>query len=253
MAPVKFGVEVVRSFLKKHKIATLAELKQALGTLATMTVFRKLKFLGYRTSFSHRGKYYTLADIPQFDEQGLWSHRSVWFSQDGTLLATAQRFVEEASAGLTAGELHALLPVDVKEALLHLHRQERIHREEIGGEFVYFARDAGIRRNQKIRRVERPAAWELGESVVGEDLPPELKAAMILFFSLLDERQRRLYAGLEAHKLGYGGDRKVACFLGVDEHTVARGRQELFSDQVQRERIRNEGGGRKTVEKKRPK
>jgi hypothetical protein len=58
--------------------------------------------------------------------------------------------------------------------------------------------------------LERPAAWELGESLVGENLPPELKAAMILFFSLLDERQRRLYAGLEAHKLGYGGDRKVA-------------------------------------------
>jgi hypothetical protein len=104
-----------------------------------------------------------------------------------------------------------------------------------------------------MRRLERPAAWELGESLVGEDLPPELKAAMILFFSLLDERQRRLYAGLEAQKLGYGGDRKVAGFLGLDEHTVARGRQELFSDQVQRERIRNEGGGRKAVEKKRPK
>jgi hypothetical protein len=161
MAPIRFGVEVIRSFLKKHKIATLAELKQALGTLATMTVFRKLKALGYRTSFSHRGKFYTLADIPQFDEKGLWSHRSVWFSQDGTLLATTQRFVEEAGAGLTAGELHAFLPVDVKEALLHLHRQERIHREEIGGEYVYFARDAGIQRNQKMRRLERPAAWVL--------------------------------------------------------------------------------------------
>jgi len=253
MAPVKFGVEAIKSFLRKHKIATLAELKQALGTLATMTVFRKLKALGYRTSFSHRGKYYTLSDIPHFDEQGLWSHRSIWFSQDGTLLATAQRFVEEASAGLTAGELHAFLPVDVKEALLHLHRQERIHREEIGREYVYYAGDVGIQRNQKMRRLERPAAWELGESLVGEDLPPELKAAMILFFSLLDERQRRLYAGLEAHKLGYGGDRKVACFLGVDEHTVARGRQELFSDQMQRERIRKEGAGRKAVEKKRPK
>src|SRR4030042_2179757 len=77
MAPVKFGVEVIKSFLRKHKIATLVELKHALGPLATMTVFRKLKALGYRTSFSHRGKYYTLTDIPQFDEQGLWSHRAV--------------------------------------------------------------------------------------------------------------------------------------------------------------------------------
>jgi hypothetical protein len=253
MAPIKFGVEVIRSFLKKHKFATLAELKQALGTLATMTVFRKLKSLGYRTSLSHRGKYYTLTDIPRFDEQGLWSHQSVWFSQDGTLLATVQRLVEEASTGLTASELRGFLPVEVKEALLHLYRHKRIDREKIEVGYVYFARDSSIRRHQEMRRLERPAAWELGESLIGEDLPTELKAAMILFFSLLDERQRRLYAGLEAHKLGYGGDRKVARFLGVDEHTVARGRQELFSDQVRRERIRNEGGGRKAVEKKRPK
>ena len=32
----------------------------------------------------------------------------------------------------------------------------------------------------------------------------ELKAAIVLFSSMLDERQRRLYAGLESLKLGYG-------------------------------------------------
>ena len=97
--------DAVRALLKKEKIATLPELKQALGTSATMTVFRKLKVVGYRTSYSHRGKYYTLADIPRFDQQGLWSYRNVWFSRDGNLLETTQRFVEEAVAGLTASEL----------------------------------------------------------------------------------------------------------------------------------------------------
>ena len=46
----------------------------------------------------------------------------------------------------------------------------------------------------------------------------ELKAAVILFFSLLDEKQRRLYAGLEAVRIGHGGDRRVAELLGVDVH-----------------------------------
>jgi len=85
---------------------------------------------------------------------------------------------------------------------------------------------------------------------LGEELPQELKAAIILFFSLLDEQQRRLYAGLEAQKLGYGGDRKIAEFFGVDVHTVSRGRRELFDSQVQRERVRKEGGGRESAEKK---
>jgi hypothetical protein len=73
----------------------------------------------------------------------------------------------------------------------------------------------------------------------------------VLFYSLLDEQQRRLYAGLEAYKLGHGGDRRIADFLGIGVHTVARGRQELFSNQVQREGVRQKGGGRKAVEKKR--
>jgi hypothetical protein len=253
MARIKFGVEVIRSFLQEHRIATLAELKQRLGSFATMTVFRKLRALGYRTSFSHRGKYYTLADIPQFDEQGLWSYRSVWFSRDGSLVATLERFVQEASAGWTASELRGLLQVEVKEALLQLYRQKRIEREEIGGQYVYLSRDPGMGRNQRMRRQERPEVWELGESPVGEDLSSELKAAMILFYSLLDEQQRRLYTGLEAQKLGYGGDRKIAEFFGLDMHTVARGRRELFGEQVHRDRVRKEGGGRKPAEKKRRK
>ena len=73
----------------------------------------------------------------------------------------------------------------------------------------------------------------------------------ILFFSLLDEHQRRLYAGLESQKLGHGGDRKIADLLGLDVHTVARGRRELFGGEVDRERVRRQGGGRQAVEKKR--
>jgi hypothetical protein len=34
-----------------------------------------------------------------------------------------------------------------------------------------------------MRRQGRQAVWELGESPVGEGLSPELKAAMILFFT----------------------------------------------------------------------
>src|ERR1035438_1782193 len=81
----------------------------------------------------------------------------------------------------------------------------------------------------------------------------ELKASILLFYSLLDEQQRRLYAGLESLKLGRGGDRSLADFLELDPHTVARGRQQLLAQDVEVDRARRTGGGRKRVEKKRPK
>ena len=248
------ALDDLRSFLRRKLIATLEELKQALTTTSTMTVFRKLKLLGYRTSYSHRGKYYALADTPQFNEQGLWSYRGVGFSRDGTLLTTAQRLVEQASAGLTASELQAQLGVEVKQPLRQLYQQKRLERRVMGNVYVYLTREVGRQRQQRLEREARPAAAEIEEPTVAVSgsLSPELKAAIVLFYSLLDERQRRLYAGLEAHKAGYGGDRKIADFLGLDVHTVARGRRELLAGEIRRQRIRQAGAGRKLTEKKSP-
>jgi hypothetical protein len=78
-----------------------------------------------------------------------------------------------------------------------------------------------------------------------------VKAAIVLFVSLLDEQQRRLYAGLEALKFGPGGERWVADLLGLHPQTVAKGRRQLVEHDVEVERIRKHGGGRKRVEKKR--
>jgi len=53
--------------------------------------------------------------------------------------------------------------------------------------------------------------------------PEELNAAILLLDTLLDEQQRRLSACLESIKLGHGGARTLAAFLGLDPHTVAAG------------------------------
>src|SRR3970282_932945 len=81
-------------------------------------------------------------------------------------------------------------------------------------------------------------------------MPDELKAALLLFASVLDEKTRRLYAGLEALKTGRGGDQRIAALLGIDPGTVARGRRELLERDIEVERVRRAGGGRKAAEKK---
>ncbi|MBW1996297.1 MAG: hypothetical protein JRI77_17915, partial [Deltaproteobacteria bacterium] len=82
----------------------------------------------------------------------------------------------------------------------------------------------------------------------------EAKALLVLFCSTLNEKQRRLYAGLESLKLGHGGDAHIAALLGMDPHTVARGRKELMeADLGASGRIRAPGAGRALQEKKRQK
>ena len=92
-----------------------------------------------------------------------------------------------------------------------------------------------------------PAGHSIGAGL--RVVPDELHAAIVLFCSLLDERQRRLYAGLESLKLGHGGDRRIAAVLGLDPSTVARGRQQLLDEDVERVRVRRRGGGRPPTEK----
>ncbi len=240
----------VLEFLRENKIANLEELKTILGTDVRMTAFRTLQQLEYLSSYSHRGQFYTLFQTPQFDERGLWSFRLIRFSRYGNLLSTAKALVDESEYGYTAAELENVLHVEVKHPLLQLTREGKVSRFKIGRSHVYMDAEKGRQRQQRLRREDRQANMELGMGLTVEILPDEAKAAIILFFSMLNEKQRRLYAGLEAAKLGHGGDRRIAEFLGLNVHTVAKGRQELLGDSVDRNGIRHGGGGRKRVEKK---
>jgi len=250
MGAEKLDINRIIELFNLNKIATLDDLKDALYTSSTMSVFRKLKSLGYLSSYSHRGKYYTLPKIAKFNEFGLWSFNSVWFSKYGNLVKTAKEFIDTSDTGFSAHELEYLLNVETKHALLNLYKNRQVHREKIAGYYVYFAFESKDRKKQIALRESGAKDLEIDLAYEIKLLSDELKAAIILFFSLLDEKQRRLYAGLEAYKLGHGGDTQIAQLLGLDIHTVAKGRKELFSQDVIADRIRQKGAGRKTVEKK---
>jgi hypothetical protein len=252
MRPLSFNPQVLRKHLRHHKIATLPELKNALGTTASLTVFRKLKLLDYLSSYTHRGRYYALRETARFDDVGLWSHDAVWFSRYGTLVATIESFVNQSPRGWFADELADALHSEVQDPLHDLVRRGRLRRSEVAGRFLYTSPDSRQARDQIRARQTAQSVPLLANASALQVSPDELKAAILLFYSLLDEQQRRLFAGLESIKLGHGGDSILAQFLGLDSHTVARGRQQLLDQKVTAGRTRRSGGGRKPVEKKPP-
>lgn len=253
MRPLSFSPDSLRKLLLRDKIARLPDLKRALGTHVDLTVFRKLKQLDYLTSYSHRGRFYTLREIAHFGADGLWSCEPAWFSHYGTLLATAEAFIRNSVAGYFAEELSEILHVGAQDVLRQLVQQNRIARELISGLFLYTSIDPATRQRQRLTRRNNQSVPTVVDASRLEVSPDEMKAAIILFYSLLDEQQRRLYAGLESMKLGHGGDSVLAEFLGLNPHTIARGRRQLLDQDVEVGRTRQPGGGRKPVEKKRPK
>lgn len=77
----------------------------------------------------------------------------------------------------------------------------------------------------------------------------DLHSRMNFFLSTLDERQQRLYVGMESRRVGYGGDQHLAIVTGLSVNTIAKGRRELEQAEAD-DRIRAPGGGRARVEKK---
>ena len=143
---------------RRRQIADLAALKHALGTPSRTTVFRALSSVGYLTSYSHAGRYYTLRRIPQFDEAGLWTHGEALFSKDGTLRATIIRIVGEAPAGKTHDELQAQLRLRVHDTLLDLVRDHRIGRTDLDRFYLYVSADKTAGKEQVAQRRRMLAA-----------------------------------------------------------------------------------------------
>ncbi len=252
MRPTAFDPQRLRAYLHRHMIADLPALKHALGASSDLTVFRKLKALGYLSSYTHRGRFYTLRTIPRFDKDGLWSHAAVWFSRHRTLMATLEAWIPPAPQGWFAEDLADRLHVHVHDPLHELVRQGRVRRTAIAGRLLYTAAEARRSKDQIRARRTAQAVPLVTDASALHVSPDELKTAILLFYSLLDEQQRRLFAGLESIKLGLGGDTILAAFLHLDAHTVARGRQQLLDHDVAPGRVRRGGGGRPPAEKKRP-
>jgi hypothetical protein len=70
-----------------------------------------------------------------------------------------------------------------------------------------------------------------------------------LFYSTLNEKQRRLYTGLESIKIGYGGDKLIAQLFNINQETVSKGRQELVSGNFEKQGVRKPGSGRPKIKK----
>jgi hypothetical protein len=105
------------------------------------SVRRFLAQIGYYSSFTHNGRWYTLASIPRFSRQGLWFHKDIGFSRTGSLTNTLIALVTKSAAGLTAEHLGETLRCRCHSVLVKLVRQGRLQRQKRGRAYVYLAPD----------------------------------------------------------------------------------------------------------------
>jgi len=137
--------------LEERRVVTTAQLVQLFGC-SPKTLFRKLQQLGYITSYNKNRTGITLSTIPEFDRNGLWRHGPFRFSTWKTLNGTIQHMVEDSSAGLSAGELHKILHVNVYHHVSSCVQDGRIFRDQSLKPPVYYHTDPVVRPHQQSER-----------------------------------------------------------------------------------------------------
>ena len=152
------SIEALTNLFRDRPVADLSTVASTLQTHSRMSVFRRLSAVGYLSSCSHAGRYYTLKSIPQFDEDGLWRHMGILFSEHGTLKATVEHIVEVAEDGRTHPEIQARVHLRVQNTLFDLVREACIGRESLGRQYLYVSADTARAAAQVARRREPGSA-----------------------------------------------------------------------------------------------
>lgn len=170
---MKTNEDITIKAFRKRKVLSLSNLMSLLKC-SVATARRRLAAWRAYTSYNLNGRYYTLPDVPQFDENGLWKFDSKMFSRFGNLKATVVSLVEHSRAGLNAFEMSTLLNLPAHTFLSHFKEDVALRREKIHGLYVYFSHELATYHKQKSERDKQYSKQ------AKEDLPTDAESVAIL-------------------------------------------------------------------------
>jgi len=176
-------IKAAYRYFKKIKVFRIGELSSVLKCSVPNARLKIKKWQAY-TSYNQNGKYYTLPQIPQFNQYGLWRYNDVGFSKYGNLKKTIVHLVTASSAGLSGRQLGGILGLSPQSFLHHFRRYPGIYREKHNGVFIYFSDVDDICEKQVLQR----------SSLIGKSAIVTISDTEAIFILVAIIRQHRISA-----------------------------------------------------------
>jgi hypothetical protein len=145
-------LNVIRKIIYREKIVAFTVLVSS-ATCSAATLRRDLKTLQAPTSYTHRGSYVTLPDIPDFDNIGIWFFKGIGFSKFKNSLELIVAIVENSKDGITQAELESILRIGISKQIQILMERKRLHRVKIGAQYVYIPDKAAGNKKTRMKIV----------------------------------------------------------------------------------------------------
>ena len=148
----KITIEAIQK-LFEHKHIYCSEYLQKHFGCSYQCIWENLKKVGYYSSFTHNSKYYTLADIPEFNDNDIWFHNDpvigeIGFTKQKTASNLIVWLINSSQTGLTQRNLTDIMKIRICNQLNGLVKQSKIQKVKIGNKSYYFSIDENQYRQQ---------------------------------------------------------------------------------------------------------
>jgi hypothetical protein len=145
-------IEKAKVYFGKAQVFTVAQLCSFLQCSIPSARVKIKQWQSY-TSYNQNGRFYTLPQVPCFNENGIWQYQNTFFSMHGNLRKTVVYLVRKSDTGLSGEQLSLLLCLPYRSFLHHFKSIPGIRREKMQGVFVYFSDDPVQHERQVKNRV----------------------------------------------------------------------------------------------------
>jgi hypothetical protein len=137
---------------RRQKVITIEQLVELLKC-SVITARRRLKKWQTYTSINKNGCYYTLPQVPVFDENGLWKYQTILFSKHGNLKQTLVFLITDSPQGLSGAEIAGLVDIAANSSFLSQFKGvPGVKREKHQGRYIYLSDRPEILSRQKQAR-----------------------------------------------------------------------------------------------------
>ena len=118
---------------------------------------------------------YTLTDIADFNEEGIWRFRGILFSKHGNLKATVKNLILSSEQGLSGKEIGEIVQLSPRSFMHHFRQLEGVFREKYGGVYVYFCDDPEKHARQSSNRTLLGDVEKIGDAAAVKILVEYIK------------------------------------------------------------------------------
>lgn len=159
---------------KEFNVLTLEQVSRK-NKCSIRTVQRRFAKLSVLRSYNKNSRYYTLADIPDFNNNGIWRYQDILFSKYGNLKQTVKHLILVSDRGLNGNEIGEIVKLSPRSFMHHFREMEGVFREKYEGAYVYFSNDPPTYAKQNSNRIRAVDARKIDDAVAVKILVEYIK------------------------------------------------------------------------------